>query len=101
MRKGERLYAYGLDGRKDARDDSGGSRILKGGVLLSRTFSTALVRMHEAGDACAQNDKRGGSTEPKEPPGSTHHWMCTVKKETISKVQEEIPDILILKGTCG
>ena len=34
------------------------------GVLLSRTFSTVL----EAGDACAQNDKKGGSVEPKEPP---------------------------------
>ena len=42
-------------------------RILKGEVPLSRTFSTVL----EAGDACAQNDKKGGSAEPKEPP-----WVC-------------------------
>ena len=49
---------------------SGGSKILKRGVPLSRTFSTALVRVHKAGDACAQNDKKGGSAEPKEPPGS-------------------------------
>ena len=57
---------------------SGGSRILKGGggggVSLSRTFfSTALVRAHEAGDACKQNDKKGGSAEPKEPPW-IRHW---------------------------
>ena len=44
---------------------SGGS---KGGVPLSRTFLTALVRVYEAG---AQNGKKGGSTEPKEPPGSS------------------------------
>ena len=30
------------------------------GVPLSRMFSTALVCAHEAGDACAQNDKKGG-----------------------------------------
>ena len=39
-----------------------------GGVPLSRTFSTELVHVHEAGDACAQNNKKGGSAEPKEPP---------------------------------
>ena len=50
---------------------SGGSRILKGGgVPLSRMFSTALVHAHEAGDAGSQNDKKGGSAELKEPPGS-------------------------------
>ena len=49
---------------------SGGSRILKGGVPLSITFSTELVRAHEAGDTCAQNDKKGASAESKEPPGS-------------------------------
>ena len=48
----------------------GRSRILKGGVPLSRTFSTALVRAHEAGDACTQNDKKGDSAETEEPPGS-------------------------------
>ena len=44
---------------------SGGSRMLKGGggVPLSRTFSTVF-----ASDACTQNDKKGGSAEPKEPP---------------------------------
>ena len=41
---------------------------MKGGVPLSRTFSTALVRTHKAGDACAQNDKKGGSAEPKDTP---------------------------------
>ena len=55
---------------------SGGSRILKGGVPLSRTFSTALVCTHEAGDAWAQNDKKGGSAEPKEPPGSATVCVC-------------------------
>ena len=45
---------------------------LKGG----RVFSTALVRAHEAGDACAQNDKKGGSAEPKEPPWIRHCEMC-------------------------
>ena len=44
-----------------ARAPSGGSRIMKGGVQL---FSTALVRAHEAGGACAQNDKKGGSATP-------------------------------------
>ena len=42
-----------------------------GGVSLSRTFfSTALVHAHEAGDACKQNDKKGGSADPRNPPGS-------------------------------
>ena len=36
---------------------NGRSGILKGGVPLSRTFSTALVCVHE--DACGQNDKKG------------------------------------------
>ena len=54
--------------------NSGRSR--KGGVPLSRTFSTALVCMHEAGEACAQNDKKGGSTEPKEPPWIHHRIKC-------------------------
>ena len=52
-----------------------GFRILKVGVPLSRTFSTALVRTHKAGDACAQNDKKGGSAEPKEPPW-IRHCVC-------------------------
>ena len=43
-----------------------------GGVPLSRTFSTALVRAHKAGDACVQNDIKGGSAEPKEPPWIRH-----------------------------
>ena len=38
------------------------------GVPLFRTFSTVLVHANEAGDACVQNDKKGGSAEPKEPP---------------------------------
>ena len=31
---------------------------------------TAFVRVHEASDTCAQNSKKGGSVEHKEPPGS-------------------------------
>ena len=50
----------------------GGSRIFKGGVPLSRTFSTALMRAHEAGDTCAHKDKKGGSEGPKEPPWIRH-----------------------------
>ena len=42
-------------------------------------FSTALVRAHEAGDACTQNGKNGDSAEPKEPPrsatGSCKHCL--------------------------
>ena len=41
-----------------------------GGVPLPRMFSTVFVRAHEAGDTCAQNDKKGGSSQPKNPPGS-------------------------------
>ena len=55
---------------------SGVSRILKGGLPLSRMFSTALVHAHEAGNRCAQNYKKGGSTEPKEPPW-IRHWPHT------------------------
>ena len=46
--------------------------VAKVGVPLSRTLSTALMHTHEAGDACAQNDKKGGSAEPKEPPLIRH-----------------------------
>ena len=46
---------------------SGRSRILKGGVPLSRTFSTALVRVHEACNTCVQNDKKGVLLNPRNP----------------------------------
>ena len=45
------------------------------GVPLSRTFSTVLVCSHEVGNACVQNDKKGGSAEPKEPPGSATGYI--------------------------
>ena len=45
------------------------------GVPLSITFSTVLMRTHEAGDTCAQNDKKGDSLELKEPPGSATVFM--------------------------
>ena len=51
---------------------SGRSRILKGGVPLSKNVLTALVRTHEAGNACARNDKKVGSADPKEPPWIRH-----------------------------
>ena len=40
-------------------------------------FSTALMHAHEAGDACAQNDKKGGSAEPMEPPW-IRHWTSNI-----------------------
>ena len=49
---------------------SGGSRILKGGGVP--LFSTVLMRAHEASNACAQNDEKGDSAEPKEPPWIHH-----------------------------
>ena len=51
---------------------SGGSRILKGGVPLSTMFLTVLVHAHEASDVCEQNNKKGDSAEPKEPPWIHH-----------------------------
>ena len=53
----------------------------KGGVPLSRTFSTALVHAHEAGDACAQNDKKGCSVEPKETPWIRHCRVLWAPRE--------------------
>ena len=40
---------------------------MKGGVPLSRTFSTALVCAQEAGNACTQNDKKGVPWNPRNP----------------------------------
>ena len=46
------------------------------GVPLSRTFSTALVRAHKAGDAWAQNDKKGVRGTKRNPPGSATVCVC-------------------------
>ena len=45
---------------------------MKGGVPLSKNVLTALMCAHEAGDASEQNDKMGGSAEPKEPSWISH-----------------------------
>ena len=42
--------------------------VAKVGVPLSRTLSTALMHTHEAGDTCAQNDKKGVPRNPRNPP---------------------------------
>ena len=45
--------------------------------LLSKNVLTALVHAQEAGDACAQNDKRGVPRNPRNPPGSaTVFFFC-------------------------
>ena len=58
----------------------------RGEVPLSRTFSTALVRAHEAGDACEQNDKNGDSGGPEEPPW-IHHWCILTGGIVIVKLK--------------
>ena len=70
---------------------SGGSRILKGGVLLSRTFSTALVRAHEAGDACTQNDKKGGVPwNPRNPQDPSLKWYIEFGSEQIQIIKKNL-----------
>ena len=64
------------DRRKRFSILSGGSRILKGGFRCLEPFYCARECVHEAGDTWAQNEKKGGSAEPKEPPW-IHHWFST------------------------
>ena len=53
---------------------------MKRGVSLSRT-STALVRMHKAGDACAQNDGfRGTQGTPLDPPQCINYYSHGSKR---------------------